>query len=351
MQTQIHNFALLRRPLLPEQTISDFHQRVSNNLGSFKEELLRIFSDPVLSDSIYLASPTLYRALRSEMASSERSAPIKMYLALYKYLIRMSSRCTPFGFFAGCSTVELRSHAAVGMSDISKARPAIRLDSRVAWQLCQYWQHQDELSSQLLYFPNSSLRRAPGCFQYMERIYEGSGHFTWTEVEYSQHLDQLLVRAANGCSIESLLLLLASMKVDTHQGLSYIKKLIESQVLVSELEAFCIHDDFLGWAASKIGSLKNAETHLNNLNEIAQVINSDVATAQKAGIINQLLKKNYQIADNNHCPLQVDLFFPYDKIALNKTAVQLIISEFDSLSVLAQQKENTLLSRFAAAFH
>src|SRR5689334_8056521 len=101
MQTQTHNFGLLRRQLLPQRALFDFHRAVDNNPAVFKEELLRIFSDPLLQDSICLASKPLYESLRAQLSGLQADSPIKTYLSLYKYLIRLSSRCTPFGLFAG----------------------------------------------------------------------------------------------------------------------------------------------------------------------------------------------------------------------------------------------------------
>ena len=93
-----NNF-VLRSPLLPFETIN----KINNNF------LKEIASSGIFQEAIYLASPLLYDELqkwqKGKIAKPKEEKRLRY--TLLRYLIRMSSRCTPFGLFAGCTSGEI----------------------------------------------------------------------------------------------------------------------------------------------------------------------------------------------------------------------------------------------------
>ncbi|WP_031529609.1 lantibiotic dehydratase [Dyadobacter crusticola] len=195
MQHRIYDFFLLRRPLLPKQTLADFHEKVGTDPVAFQNELIRIFSNPLVQDSLFIASKPLFESLMGVLASKPIKKADRTYRALYKYLIRMSTRCTPFGLFAGCTTGQIKSETAITISNADQIRPAYRLNAGIADQLCQYWQQTENLSSQLLFYPNSSLLAGPSWFRYLERNRQEPGRFTLTELSFQPAQEGLWQRA------------------------------------------------------------------------------------------------------------------------------------------------------------
>ena len=70
--------------------------------------LKKILDDATFLEALYLASPVLYQEAMNwkEGKISDPKKLQKIPISLGKYYLRMCSRCTPFGLFAGCGVVE-----------------------------------------------------------------------------------------------------------------------------------------------------------------------------------------------------------------------------------------------------
>jgi hypothetical protein len=101
MSPQSYSFAVLRRPLLSKNLLFEFHRITAQDPSAFEATILAIFSDPLLLEALQLASPELYLATLQLLQNGAVSGKQKLLLTLYKYLIRLCYRCTPFGLFAG----------------------------------------------------------------------------------------------------------------------------------------------------------------------------------------------------------------------------------------------------------
>jgi hypothetical protein len=94
---------MLRNPLFPMETIFNWKSDANIQTEASKEdlrELLRAFyQQSIAKEALYIASPDLHeqllRWLAHEIENPEKKE--KLELALAKYMIRMCTRCTPFG--------------------------------------------------------------------------------------------------------------------------------------------------------------------------------------------------------------------------------------------------------------
>ena len=87
------DFVMVRAPLLPVQSYFDLTD---------EERLSALLSDPRVRRAVSVGSPSLMGALQRFQQSglTQRDAD-RMHAKLLRYLIRMSTRPTPFGLFAG----------------------------------------------------------------------------------------------------------------------------------------------------------------------------------------------------------------------------------------------------------
>jgi|TARA_B110000908_G_scaffold158728_1_gene200167 lantibiotic biosynthesis protein len=91
----------LRTPIL---SISRYRAFINGNFIPVKN-IEDLFNDTLFKEAIYLASPELYSE-STKLINGELTNPKKIkniHLSLLKYATRMSTRCTPFGLFSGCS--------------------------------------------------------------------------------------------------------------------------------------------------------------------------------------------------------------------------------------------------------
>jgi hypothetical protein len=99
-------FFMFRSPLLPVEYF------LENCLKKVPEQIFSdYFSHSIVQEAILLASPSLYFSLQ-ENIQEKKVLLEKRFSSLLRYLIRMSTRATPFGLFA-----------AVGFGKIDQKNP------------------------------------------------------------------------------------------------------------------------------------------------------------------------------------------------------------------------------------
>lgn len=118
---------VLRNPLLSLEQFYGF----TNNYSP--EKLLSVFSKPVIQQALYAASPALFAELvkwqnNANLLSIEKRKSLE--ISLYKYLSRMSTRCTPFGYFAACSVGEIAEETNIELPKLSNYHVFTQFDSQ-----------------------------------------------------------------------------------------------------------------------------------------------------------------------------------------------------------------------------
>src|SRR5690554_6340825 len=93
MKYKYHNKQVLRSPVKPIKT-------------SFSRvELQQLFSEKDVQEALFLASPNLLIQYKKWVNKeiSDKKEEEKLIFSLLKYALRLHSRCTPYGLFAGCN--------------------------------------------------------------------------------------------------------------------------------------------------------------------------------------------------------------------------------------------------------
>lgn len=157
---QAAGFYLLRAPLLPAHT---FFQVIS---ASSPEVLLQLAEHPVIRHALYVASPSLFERLEL-IRSGQTTKPQKMQRAfsrLLRYLIRLSTRPTPFGLFAGIAFDTFADQSNVRLAASHRHKTHTRSDMYWLYALLSFIEtlpvSQEVIpyqANQTLYFAGSRL--------------------------------------------------------------------------------------------------------------------------------------------------------------------------------------------------
>ncbi len=132
------DFYLLRSPLLPLNLIEKLNIAIANkDIFHIQKEIKNIFKKPLLHKALLIASPNLYSEFVKWISNVDNNddPPQKLIIALYKYLIRMSTRCTPFGIFAGCALGRFDYNTRIEINEINKHKVYCRPDSLLVNEL------------------------------------------------------------------------------------------------------------------------------------------------------------------------------------------------------------------------
>jgi hypothetical protein len=120
----------------------------------------------------------------------------KTELSLAKYMIRMCTRCTPYGLFASCSAGNFSDVSQIMLADKTTLQRLGRLDMDYVCELHSHLLKQKEIRDQLLFYPNTSLYRIGDQRRYVEhRFHKETGRsYHIVEVDNSIYIEKYFLR-------------------------------------------------------------------------------------------------------------------------------------------------------------
>jgi len=301
-----------------------------NNVLYDKDSLMNYLSLPNIQEAIYIASPVLCDEVRKLLLGkiTDRQNIDRILSSCVRYIERMSTRCTPFGLFAGCGVGELSNESDILLEKLIKKN--IRLDMYFLSTLYDRIIGIQEIKNKIKYFPNNSLYKVGKKLRYIETLYENNKRkYQIAEIEKSLYLNKLLKASANGTTIELLKTTLISEQITEQEAIDFICELIDAKVLVPELNQSLAGDDFLSRFIRLLEQLNlTDQTLLSKLNEIQNLL---LTIEQSISDLN-LYEKIIEIIKSINIPYEEKTLFQIDieQKKLKATLGSDIINELES---------------------
>jgi thiopeptide-type bacteriocin biosynthesis protein len=216
---------VLRTPYFPYK--SDFS----------KESLISFFKQKKPKEALFIASPTLYydfnKYLDNTLIKKKES---KLFNSLLKYALRMHTRCTPFGLFSSCGVLKYSGQNKI-IIDTKKYHRYTRLDMNFSCALAQELSKLDFIKQRLKYYPNSTLYNVFDKLRYIESTnLQTLRIFQLISIDHSNYLEAIIKTSKSGATINEIIELLTKNNVSSEEAESFVSELINSQILISELE-------------------------------------------------------------------------------------------------------------------
>lgn len=295
-----------------------------------------MFENPVIKEAIYLASPALYDSLSNvNNLGLEDKKTAKLKVSFLKYALRICTRSTPFGLFAGITSMKWGENDNIKLSLINESTRHTRLDMLYLVGLIQYLEKLPEIRESLIYFPNTSIHKESNRIKYIETIFTEENKYIHrvSSVARSNEMESILDKANSGATIQELIVAIQSELIQEEEARGFINQIIESQVLVSELYPTVTGQDLLKRTVASLEKIK-----FNN--KIAE------QWAQKLQDIGYYLK-TFDLKFGNNVESYRDFQSIIDKLGINydnKRLLQVDLFKNTSSSVLNNKLQSKLLS-------
>lgn len=204
------------------------------------EVFLKLFSNPIIEEAIYISSYDLYRRLKkwNDGFLLDEKEISKLKISFLKYLTRMSTRCTPFGIFASTGTGEFSSKpTTLSLDSLKRYRKHTRFDMAINFVLAKEAVYRPEMFPEIIYYPNNSLYKIGGNYRFVEGTLENNKRqYTLQLVETTWYLELIIKASKTGKSTTQLCELLVNHGFGTEDSRVYVFSLISSQILSSAIE-------------------------------------------------------------------------------------------------------------------
>ncbi|WP_411029292.1 lantibiotic dehydratase family protein [Spongiimicrobium sp. 3-5] len=343
---------ILRTPLFS----LDFYLRLSSKKDISDEDFKETCQNPIIREALFLASPPLsneiIRWLNGEVEDKKKVEKLKF--SILKYLSRMSSRCTPFGLFAGCSVGQFGETTHIVLSGPEKNKRHTRLDMNYLVALSQDLIINKKIREQLLFFPNTSIYRAGNQIRYIEYKYVNSKrHHHIIAVDASDYLEKVLKKATKGAKLEDLAKLLVDNEITIEEATDFIEDLVFSQLLISELEPSVSGPGFLEQISSVLVKLEGVEDILRSIEKVNQKLdNIDKCIGNDPNEYLQLSEflKTMGTEFELKYLFQTDLLLSSKENTIDKEITNDLKKGLTLLNKISAQPQETTLSKFKDAF-
>lgn len=293
------DFFVLRNPLLPVARLAELHAAVApvDNADveaafaagrqAVADRLMRLADDAVVYEALWFASPGLAERLRAAESAEPKLKDEEMLVTLYKYFVRMTSRCTPFGLFASCGMGRIGTSTELQQRDAARRSRVTRLDTEYIYTLVASINADRALRSVLRYRANSGIYAAGDRLHYPEVRNAGKPQgisYKLSAVDTTDYLHATLSRAAVPVSIDSLAraLVLDDAELTIDDCLEFIHDLIDNQLLIPEITPAVTGGDPLSAIIAELASHKDAEPWVSKL-ESAQMALAQIDAAGLGG--------------------------------------------------------------------
>jgi thiopeptide-type bacteriocin biosynthesis protein len=337
-------FFVMRSPLLPLEEL--------DRLRSDSTYWRSLVARPEVREALHLASPGLMRRL----AAGEPDD--RVVASVIAYLVRMCTRATPFGLFAGCSlgvvSPDPGATALVVDGPEGLGRHS-RPDTEVLAALVERLLADPSTRPAMMVEPNSSRYRTAGAMRLIEsRHREGRRTHHLVVVEDDAPLRCALDAAAGGCVVDKIVDAVAAQAgVERDEARGYVDALIEARVLTPVAEPTVTGPEPL---AQLMSSLSGPD--LTATSEALRRVSEELARLDAAGLGNP--PEAYSAAAATLLELagegddarliQVDMHRAGAGLTLGSDTVRLIVEGVHLLHRLSPGSEDPALARFKQQF-
>jgi lantibiotic biosynthesis protein len=344
---QFHNTIIARLPALP------FVRALTN------KHIDLLLHNEAFLEAIYLSSPVLYNEcikLR-EGKIEEAKAIQKIQVSITKYYERMYSRCTPFGLFSGCGTLQWSDNTNIHLNTAKERHT--RFDMHYLCALAQELSKKENIKNQLLYFPNSSCYELANEIRYIEYQYkDGRRKHQISAVGGATYLHELLEAAKQGLTIAQLHQLLTTHNIDDADAVDFINEMIEAQLLVNELEPAITGEEFIYQILKVLKKMPHDDEAIQAIIQQLESVDKAILTMDKQRVNSvttyldiQTQLKTLEVPFEENKLFQTDLFFNLDKSTLAHHYQKEILKSFELLAKLFSHKGNYNQDNFIKKFN
>ncbi len=241
-------FFVLRTPLLPYEELAAWGDGLSRAGGGdisdrqlaadrtrLRRRLQALVQRPDVREALFLGSPDLEGSLDVWLRDPDSERGTGIERALVRYLVRMASRPTPFGLFAGVSSGRIGQRTTLTVDGRDRYRRHTRVDTSCLVALARDVATAPGAERHLALVPNPLLYRWAGGFRWARSCSGAAGGKALMALPGTALLRSALALAAGGTTAEQLAAALAAGGGPAERAHRFVDELVALEVLVPAL--------------------------------------------------------------------------------------------------------------------
>lgn len=315
-----------------------------------KDQLADFIRNPLIGEAIRMASPSFYDQVQSDPTLSRPA----LQLTALKYILRLSSRCTPFGRFAGCCLGDIANQTMLDMPN-RQLMSHYQLDMHVLILFQQYFETHPSIRPYLKFSPNTSLYQLDKQLRYTESAISEltTNHFI-SQLTITPAIKLVIRHASQGATINQLVRKLIHHQYTETDAYLLIEQLIADQVLISEVYPTVTGPDVLSSWLTMLEQMPHTDTCRHALAQIKCLLTPSEELTTPESAIRSILIEQFSLVLPDRPILQCNSYFTSIINQLNSTIclkLQQTLDVLFSLSSKFSASRSDSLSTFRQAFY
>ncbi len=349
MNIQPFGFYVLRRHLMAVDGLFMLNETCQSSVQT-EVFLKQLFSNPEMQQTLYIASPALFMRFKCWLNGEEIAEKNKLIQTLFKYFLRISSRCTPYGMFAGCSLGAFGSETKIVFDTQNPYRKHTRIDTNYLVEIVNVLLTDSSIRDQIRFYPNNTIYQIADKYHYLfYSIQESKRVHEICSIDFSEYIAKILVKAKTGSLIQDLVSTIVNEEISDEEAYTFVLQLIDEQLLFSEIEPTITGEDFFRLLLQKLSTIevpKEVLATLHQINEVLQMQNFQIFNFEQIrSLINTLTGISHQDF------LQTDLFFNASENKIDEKIIKDLSRKAEKLLVLNQGNFSASLDTFRKNFY
>lgn len=342
------NNYIIRSPLFSIQLFFEMMQDYNDDkLFNFYKENLQ-FQAAIQLASIDFA--TIIENYINDPTSTSEDKKKQLEQSLYKYFARATSRCTPFGLFAGSAVGNFSHQTLIKRSPFEENKLHNQLDMHFLYSFIFNLEKKTEIRKNLLFIPNNSIYDVG--FQYRYIYYKQESNRRVYHISTIKKTEVIKKILSNNeyKSINEWVSLIAD-KNEVKEATKFVNQLIANQILVSDWEPSVSGNDIVSSLITRIAPLKSKiANQLENSIKCLEHLNAKKLNVNKALKEIELLANRTNTIINKKHILQTDLYLNYSENQLKIKNAYKTERAVKFVSKLFSKPYNNNIENFKKAF-
>ncbi|KXG76302.1 lantibiotic dehydratase [Thermotalea metallivorans] len=348
------DFAMLRTPVLPAEAYQKMftvsREKDSDTQCADTEAILfEMSGDPFIREAIAVSSQSLLEALNRWETTEDSRKQEQTLSSFLKYMIRMSTRTTPFGLFSGVALARFSDKTDVEIEGFVHHRKRARPDMEWLMAVMKKFERRKEVLEKLKVTANTMMmyvgNRAeiPYITKYGQQSLGKDYHMESISIRATPPVKYVLEMAQEPVPYGEIIDSLIKKYPDTPEEKirNLVWQLLEKEFIISELRPPLTITKPFEYFIEKLSDLKGTDEEVAKLIEIKELIDqyNDTELGKGEAIYLEIIKKMKELARTKNF-VQVDLRLHKKRAYLHKRVATDLAQAAECLWRLASENIN-----------
>ncbi len=336
------DFFMMRTPLYPIDLYKNLFRINELNYN----ELNNLFSNEIIIEAINVSSLSLYESMKNSNVCIDNKCNSKIVDSFIKYLIRMSTRTTPYGLFSGINVGFFDDSSDIKLSQQENFIKSTRIDMEWCYKVIKMIEKDESIMQELkltknnIVYETGSRLKIPYISNMGDYVTDKKTRSQTSSITNSNMVKYSMSLCENPMKFIDLFNHLKDLNKDVEDSTikNFIYQLLENEYLISELRPPIVNTNPLNYILDILSKLKFNPNIYFKLIEIKGLIEkyNKTSVGQGEDIYNELITKMKLIIETKDY-VQVDMkSVSKNDVKLNKKIKQ-SIEEFASLFYLISE--------------